>query len=324
MAYTERDTYGMYKNQTGKKGPGPALMGADTLIGDDVYNQKEENLGDIKEIMLDMRSGKVAYAVLSLGGFLGMGEKLFAVPWNALKLDTANHRFVLNVDKETLETAPGFDKDVWPDMADPMWEKEVHSFYGTEAYSPEKSYSTEQSSSGRQTATGQKSLVTGLFRDKQDAEQAYQAAIRRGYQSKDLNLVMTDETRKRYFAGEQVETELGTKATEGMGVGGAIGSAVGGIAGAIAAVGTSLAIPGLGLVVAGPLAAAIAGMGAGGAAGSLVGGLIGLGIPDERVKHYDKGIKEGGILLSVQPRSEDDAQFLEKQWKESHGEQVYR
>lgn len=321
MAYTERDTYGMYKNQTGKKGPGPALMGADTLIGDDVYNQKEENLGDIKEIMLDMRSGKVAYAVLSLGGFLGMGEKLFAVPWNVLKLDTANHRFVLNVDKETLETAPGFDKDDWPDMADPMWEKEVHSFYGTEPYSPEQSSTT-----GKQTTTtsGQKPLVTGLFKDKQNAEQAYQAAIRRGYSSKDLNLVMTDETRKRYFSGEQVETKMGTKATEGMGVGGAIGSAVGGIAGAIAAIGTSLAIPGLGLVVAGPLAAAIAGMGAGGAAGSLVGGLIGLGIPDERVKHYDKGIKEGGILLSVQPRNEEDAEFLEQQWKDYHGEQVYR
>jgi sporulation protein YlmC with PRC-barrel domain len=93
-------------------------MGADTLVGNDVYNQKNEDLGDIKEIMLDMRSGKVGYAVLSFGGFLGMGEKLFAVPWNALTLDTKNKRFVLNVEKDRLKDAPGFDKDKWPNMAD--------------------------------------------------------------------------------------------------------------------------------------------------------------------------------------------------------------
>ena len=95
MAYTDRDTYGMYKKQ-GKEegqGPGPRLMGADTLIGEDVYNTKDEDLGDIKEIMLDMNNGKIAYAVLSFGGFLGMGDKLFAVPWSALTLDTENKRF---------------------------------------------------------------------------------------------------------------------------------------------------------------------------------------------------------------------------------------
>ena len=100
MNYTERDTYGMYKDM-GKpgKGPGPQLMGANTLDGNDVYNHKGEDLGDIKEIMLDVPSGRVAYAVLSFGGFLSMGEKLFAVPWSALKLDTENKRFILNVEK---------------------------------------------------------------------------------------------------------------------------------------------------------------------------------------------------------------------------------
>ena len=95
MNYEQRDTYGMYKVGThgsphanGHQGPGPHLMGADTLNGNDVYNEKDEDLGDIKEIMLDMTTGRVSYAVLSFGGFLGMGEKLFAVPWNALKLDT--------------------------------------------------------------------------------------------------------------------------------------------------------------------------------------------------------------------------------------------
>lgn len=106
-------------------------MGADTLIGNDVYNSEDEDLGDIKEIMLDMRTGKVAYAVLSFGGFLGMGEKLFAVPWQALKLDTVEKRFVLDVDKDRLKSAPGFDTDNWPDMADQTWINQIHNYYGT-------------------------------------------------------------------------------------------------------------------------------------------------------------------------------------------------
>jgi len=140
MNYVDRDTYGMYKTNllrdtsADEQGPGPDLMGADTLIGNDVYNHNEEDLGDIKEIMLDVRSGRVSYAVLSFGGFLGMGEKLFAVPWNALKLDTVNKRFVLNVEKERLENAPGFDKDNWPNMADESWATEIHSFYGTKPF----------------------------------------------------------------------------------------------------------------------------------------------------------------------------------------------
>jgi sporulation protein YlmC with PRC-barrel domain len=128
--YTERDTLGMYKVYP-SAGPGPELMGADTLRGNGVYNQKGEDLGDIKEIMLDMRSGRVAYAVLSFGGFLGMGEKLFAVPWDALTLDTASKHFLLNVDKDRLKTAPGFDKDQWPNMADATWAKGIHDYYGT-------------------------------------------------------------------------------------------------------------------------------------------------------------------------------------------------
>jgi hypothetical protein len=92
MSYTDasRDTYGMYR-KTGK-GPGPYLMGAGTLLGEDVYNGNDEKLGDIKEFMLEMDTGTVAYAVLSFGGFLGLGEKLFAVPWDALELDTVGVR----------------------------------------------------------------------------------------------------------------------------------------------------------------------------------------------------------------------------------------
>lgn len=132
--YVSRDTYGMYKNYSSANGgPGPELMGADTLLGNDVYNQSEESLGTIKEFMIDMQTGRIRYAVLSFGGFLGMGDRLFAVPWQALHLDTANKRFTLNVDKDRLKNAPGFDKDHWPTMADTSWAHGVHTFYGVSA-----------------------------------------------------------------------------------------------------------------------------------------------------------------------------------------------
>ena len=165
--------------------------------------------------------------------------------------------------------------------------------------------------------------VTGLFTDREAAEQGYQSLTARGYEAKDINLVMADDTRKKYFASGE-ETELGSKAAKGLGVGGAIGGTVGAIAAAIAAVGTSIAIPGLGLVIAGPLAAALAGAGAGGATGGLVGALIGAGIPEERVKHYEQGIKSGGILMGVRPRSDEDAGYFEREWTRAGGSHVYR
>ena len=127
--YITRDKLGMYGNSNG--GPGPELMGANTLRGNDVYNNEGEDLGDIKEFMIDMATGKVAYAVLSDGGVLGLGDKLFAVPWPALKLDTVNKRFTLDVAKEAMTDAPGFDKDHWPSMADKTWAGGIHKFYGT-------------------------------------------------------------------------------------------------------------------------------------------------------------------------------------------------
>ncbi len=133
MNYETRDTYGMYKHNT-HMGPGPKLMGADTLVGNDVYNLESDDIGTIKEIMLDMSGGKICYAVLSFGSILGMGEKLFAVPWDALTLDTENKRFVLNVEKYRLKDAPGFDKDQWPNMADQTWSNDVHKYYGVQPY----------------------------------------------------------------------------------------------------------------------------------------------------------------------------------------------
>ena len=117
--------------RTPRQGPGPRLMGAGTLIGNDVFNDADEDLGEIREIMLDVHTGRVGYAVLSFGGFFGVGEKLFAVPWAALKLDTANKRFTLGVPKDVLKDAPGFDKKRWPSMSDKTWASGVHKFYGT-------------------------------------------------------------------------------------------------------------------------------------------------------------------------------------------------
>jgi sporulation protein YlmC with PRC-barrel domain len=127
--YIGRDKLGIYSDDN--SGPGPSLMGADTLLGNDVYNSNGDDLGDIKEFMIDMKTGAVSYAVLSFGGILGMGEKLFAVPWSALTLDTVNKRFTLDASEDKLQNAPGFDKDAWPSMADSSWATGVHDFYGT-------------------------------------------------------------------------------------------------------------------------------------------------------------------------------------------------
>lgn len=134
MSYQERDIYGMYKSPQFAtplmtNGPGPYLMGAETLIGNKVVNKAGESLGDIKEIMLEVGTGRVAYAVLSFSTYLGLSEKLFAVPWRSLTLDTIQQCFVLDMDVERLKTAPGFDKGNWPNMQDLDWERSVHSHY---------------------------------------------------------------------------------------------------------------------------------------------------------------------------------------------------
>ena len=141
MNCEQRDTYGMDKiasngspHADGHHGRGSRLMGTDTLNGSDVFNKHDEDLGDIKEFTLDMKIGRVSYAVPSFGGFLGMGDTLFAAPWNALRLDTVNKRLVLTVDKARIENAPGFDKDNWPNRSDQTWAQGIHSYYGTKPH----------------------------------------------------------------------------------------------------------------------------------------------------------------------------------------------
>ncbi len=170
----------------------------------------------------------------------------------------------------------------------------------------------------------EKPLITSLFPDRDSAESAYNTLIERGYTSKDVNVVMSEESQKRHFTPKGPQTELGNKAAQGAGVGGAIGGAVGAIAAAIAAVGTTLTLPGLGLVVAGPLAAALAGAGAGAATGGIAGALVGWNIPEERIKKYDEGIRKGGILIGVHPRNEQDADYLEKAWNSDGTRDIYR
>lgn len=162
-------------------------------------------------------------------------------------------------------------------------------------------------------------LVTATFPDRDSAERAYGSATSRGYKGEDMNVVMSDRTRDQYFSNKEVKTELGNKAAEGAGVGGAIGGTVGAIAAAVAALGTTLLLPGLGLVIAGPLAAAVAGAGAGAAAGGLVGALVGWNMPEARIKEYEKDLKEGKILLAVQPRNADDAQYFQQAWDPVRG-----
>jgi len=168
------------------------------------------------------------------------------------------------------------------------------------------------------------SHTSGIFRDRSSAEKAYQSMHERGYSKDDVHLMMSDDTRKTHFGDDSVHTELGDKAMEGAGVGSAIGGTAGAIIGAIAAIGTSVALPGLGLIIAGPLAAALAGAGAGGLTGGLVGALVGSGIPEEHAAEYEEGIKNGGIVMGVKPRNAEDAKYFEDQFKSNNADKVYR
>lgn len=105
-------------------------LSAGTLKGTKVVNRKGEKLGEMEEIMIDVVNGEVSYVVLSFGGLLGIGDKLFAVPWEALEVDEKNEQIVMNVTKERLENAPGFDKNNWPESPNATWLGEVYSYYG--------------------------------------------------------------------------------------------------------------------------------------------------------------------------------------------------
>jgi hypothetical protein len=166
-------------------------------------------------------------------------------------------------------------------------------------------------------------LMTGMFRDRESAERAYECVTSRGYTDKDVSLLMSNDTRTRYFPRDaETKTELGTKAAEGAGIGAVAGGGLGALLFGLAAAG--IAVPGLPIIAMGPLAAALAGGTTGGVLGALVGALVGHGIPEERAKLYERGINEGGIVFGVTPRNDEDAEYIERGWTTARGEQIYR
>lgn len=159
-------------------------------------------------------------------------------------------------------------------------------------------------------------VVTGVFWDREAAERAYQALRSRGYSEADVNLMMSAATRERFFGDEApAGAELGNKALEGAGVGAGVGAVTGGLIAALTAAAT-VALPGLGLVLAGPLAAALAGAGAGGVTGGAIGALIGAGIPEDHARAYEKALENGGIVMGVGPRTDEDARYFASNWRE--------
>ena len=164
-------------------------------------------------------------------------------------------------------------------------------------------------------------MVTGLFEDKESAEAVYNSLRTRGYTDDEINVIMSEATRDKYFRTHP----LGTKAAEGATAGGVIGGTLGAVVGGIAAIGANVLLPGIGLVVAGPIVGALAGAGAGGAVGGLVGALIGWGIPEERAKVYAEGVRRGGTVIGVKPRNPQDADTFRDEWtNEYHGREVHK
>lgn len=156
--------------------------------------------------------------------------------------------------------------------------------------------------------------VSRVFRDRESADRAYNELAERGYTKDDVNVLMSDETRDRYFTNSNVDTDLGDKVAENAGKGSLIGGGIGATVGALAAIGSNILLPGLGLVVAGPLAAGLAGAGAGAATGGLIGALTGAGVPEDEANRYSNDIKEGGIYMGYKPRNEEDARYTYDRW----------
>jgi hypothetical protein len=173
------------------------------------------------------------------------------------------------------------------------------------------------------SASGNRRMITGLFSDGRSAERAYKACLERGYGLEEVNVVMSEETRKRLFSDdEETAALLASKKAEGGELGGPTGGRVELLVTIFAAVGAALALPALGFVVAGPIAAALASAGAAGLAAGLIGALGNWGIPEQRVRLYEAGIQEGGILMMVEARSDEDARQIEQQWKAGGGREV--
>jgi hypothetical protein len=168
------------------------------------------------------------------------------------------------------------------------------------------------------TTTRRDRYVTSFYDDPTRAGRAYEHLRSRDYPASDIDVIMSDDTRRTHFAN----TEAGTKAAEGLGVGGAIGGGVGAALAAVFAVGTAVVVPGLGLVVSGPIAAALAGAGASAATGGLIGAMVGAGIPEERARAYDEGVRKGGVVIGARARDEAHAAELERDFTDHGGSHI--
>jgi hypothetical protein len=171
-------------------------------------------------------------------------------------------------------------------------------------------------------------MVSAVFKDRLDAERAFDYLYRKGYVDTEINVLMSENTRSSFYASAEAAedareaAEPATLATEGMGVGGAIGTAVGATLAAVAAIGTTLAIPPLGLVVAGPVAAALAGGGAGAVTGGLIGALAGAGMTEPNARSYAEALRTGGVVIGVVPHTADEAEEIETTFRELNGSNV--
>jgi len=173
------------------------------------------------------------------------------------------------------------------------------------------------------TAARQK-MVTAIFRDLVDSQNVYEWLRNRGYSPDEINVMMSESTHAAFLTDSDNEARIyaGSEAVEGMGVGGAIGTAVGATVAAILAMGTMVAIPGLGMV-AGPIVAALAGGGGAGAVtGGLIGALVGLGIPEPNARAYQEALREGGVVIGVVPHSSTDANDIKSYFEDHHGENI--
>ena len=179
-------------------------------------------------------------------------------------------------------------------------------------------------------AMGNAAIVTALFKNSTGVERAYHAALSRGYRAEDINLVLSEETRRQYFNTDQVETGLANKAAESTEkkqdapadkLGGPAGGTAATIAPALAAIGTATLLPGL--ILAGPIAIALAAGGAVAVASGLIGALTNWGIPKARVEEYESQIRQGGVLIGVQARDDADTSYLQNEWQAAGGVLVH-
>jgi 3D (Asp-Asp-Asp) domain-containing protein len=174
----------------------------------------------------------------------------------------------------------------------------------------------------RQIMANQK-MLTAVFRDRMAASEVYSWLLNRGYKPSEINVLMTERTRVAFGnKGEEGKIKAGSKTAEGMATGGAVGTAVGAGVAAIAAIGTSVVVPGLGWVVAGPIFGALAGGTIGAVGGGAVGALIGLGISESNAAAYEEALRNGGVVIGVVPRNSDDSSAIESEFEEHNADNV--